>query len=532
MNLKNKTQLEFRKSNLLLSNSQTNINKNYFKLSSSYTNFIKNNGIISKPLSLTNYSDTISLNRNGNIYLKKSNSLGLIASNSTKNSIENLNFYPFNKKKEEDYTNIPLIKHIKKYNNRNKTLVKNIEEAKDKLKLFINDYSKIMLNENEKFERKKMLRDIEQKYLNKGYKLSKSLIKNNIFKANPLLMKSEKNMIQYFKSKNIEELTLKKFPKNNSENFLTNSYHLLMKNMQNNMIGDIEKDEFLKKQKLKEEIYNEKIEKKRIENEIKAYKKEIKRTKNTLLTFNLEKTKYNEFLKKARKTNFLSINNDKKRLSNYDSFKENNILTPSTTIFSFNRTIDIEKTKIKNQQQNENEKHIKLNKKKRNSVHIPIIRKKDKSKTLINQLIELNENISRSQNEIKRSYSAKHSKKKYEPIINLEMVYNYLNSMNENIKKFNKIEFKKILKNFLKNNNYNYNEKKIKIDKVNMYIGLKNLKFKIEENKIKPLLKRFPNVHVSKYFKDKLNVEAQLNEQIQEFEKTFLKIISKNNLEN
>ena len=101
MNLKNKTQLEFRKSNLLLSNSQTNINKNYFKLSSSYSNFIKNNGIISKPLSLTNYSDTISLNRNGNIYLKKSNSLGLIASNSTKNSIENLNFYPFNKKKKK-----------------------------------------------------------------------------------------------------------------------------------------------------------------------------------------------------------------------------------------------------------------------------------------------------------------------------------------------------------------------------------------------------------------------------------------------
>jgi hypothetical protein len=65
-----------------------------------------------------------------------------------------------------------------------------------------------------------------------------------------------------------------------------------------------------------------------------------------------------------------------------------------------------------------------------------------------------------------------------------------------------------------------------------MYIGLKNLKFKIEENKIKPLLKRFPNIQVSKYFKDKLNVEAQLNEQIQEFEKTFLKIISKNNLEN
>ena len=64
-----------------------------------------------------------------------------------------------------------------------------------------------------------------------------------------------------------------------------------------------------------------------------------------------------------------------------------------------------------------------------------------------------------------------------------------------------------------------------------MYIGLKNLKFKIEENKIKPLLKRFPNIRVSKYFKDQLRVEAGLNDQIQDFEKIFLKIITKNNLE-
>ena len=59
MNLKNKTQLEFRKSNLLLSNSKSNINKNYFHLSSSYSNFIKNNRTSSKPLSLTNYSDIL-----------------------------------------------------------------------------------------------------------------------------------------------------------------------------------------------------------------------------------------------------------------------------------------------------------------------------------------------------------------------------------------------------------------------------------------------------------------------------------------
>ncbi len=529
MNLKNKTQLEFRKSNLYLSNNQTKINKNYFHLSSTYSNFIKNNSKISKPLSQTNYSDIILLKRNGN-NLNNNNSLGIISVNSAKNSIENLNFYPFNKKKEEDYTNVPLIRHIKKYNNRNKILLKNVEEAKDKLKLFINDYSKIMLNENEKFGRKKMLWDIEQKYNNKGYKLSKSLIKNNIFKTNPLLMKKEKNMIQYFKAKNIEELTQKKFPKNNSEKFLTNTYHLVMKNMQNNMIGDIEKEEFLKRQKLKEEIYNEKFEKKRIENEIKMNKKEIKRTKNTLAKFNLEKTKYDEFLKKTRKSIFSQINNDKKRLSNYDTFKENNILTPSTTIFSFNKTIDIEKSNTKSRELYDNKEKIKKPPKTRNSELFPQIkRKKDKTKTVINYLIDLNENIEKSQKKMKRSYSAHNLNKKSEPIINLEMLYDYFNNQNENIKNYEKIEFQKMIKRFLKN--HHIEKKKIKIDKVNMYIGLKNLKFKIEENKIKPLLKRFPNIRVSKYFKDQLRVEAGLNDQIQDFEKIFLKIITKNNLE-
>ena len=523
MNLKNKTQLEFRKSNLLLSNSKSNINKNYFHLSSSYSNFIKNNRTSSKPLSLTNYSDILLLKRNGN-NLKNNNSLGILTSNASKSSVQNLNFYPFNKKKEEDYTNIPLINHIKKYNTRNKILLKNVEEAKNKLKLFINEYSKIMLNENEKFGRKKMLRDIEQKYSNKGYKLSKSLIKNNIFKTNPLLMKSEKNMIQYFKAKNIEELTLRKFPKNNSEKFLTNSYHLLMKNMQNNMIGDIEKEEFLKRQRLKEEIYHEKFEKKIIENEIKAHKKEIKRTKNTLSTLNLNKMKYDEFVKNTRK----SINSDKKRLSNYDFFKENNILTPSTTIFSLNKTIEIEKSNTKGREEDDNEKKIKRPKQ-RHSVNFPkFLRRNDKHYTAIHYLIGFNEKIEMTQGKMKRSYSAKHLNKKIEPNTNLEMIYDYLSTMNDNINNFEKKEFKNMIKKFLKNNN---NEKKIKIDKVNMYIGLKNLKFKIEENKIKPLLKRFPNIQVSKYFKDKLRVEADLNEQIQDFEKAFLKIITKNNLE-
>ena len=518
MNLKNNSYFSFKEKSCLLSPKiYKKLGSKFYNSMSNFSNYQKNSKN-SKNLTLLNINN-FSISKNLH-KIKRSTSVDFMTSKGekTKNSTENIIFFPFNKKKIEDYTNSPLINHIILYNNRNKKLNKEIEEAKDKIESFGDNYKKIMTYDKQKNERNDMVRNIEKKYFGKGYKLSRSILKNNIFTTTPLLMKKEKNMIEYFKSKNMEENAHKKFPKNNSEKFLTNSYQVLMKIMKNNIIGDIEREEFLKRQKLREDIFYEKYQKKIIENEINANKQEIQITKNTIVMQNL--------INKLKKSNFIKIGGDP-NFTIFDSSKKENDNTPSTTIFSFHKTINNNaKNNYKSEESNKfsfDNKH-----KRRKTLRSPTIIQKE--------LIKFHKKVRSVTPKERRNksviLSSFHTFKK-EPI-NLEKTYNFFKNINENLKDFSKTstnkEFIELQKQLLKSNSYN--RKELKVDKVNVYKGFKNLKYKIEDNKILPKLKKYPKIKVSKFFNDKLKEEAELDDRIQNFEKLFLKIISRNSMEN
>ena len=448
---------------------------------------------------------------------------------STKNCKKILNFLPFSNKKEDKNSNSPLIDHIKKYNSRNIKLNKSIENVRNEIKFFGDAYKKIMSFDEHKYNRRKVIGSIEKKYCRKGYKLSEFLLKNNIFSKSPLLMNNQKQMVDYYKLKNIQEMNGKKFPKNNSEKFLTNSYQIILNNLNETIIGDIEKEEFLKQQKIREEEFYKKFGYPQLENEINENIKEIENTKEAITNLNLEKFKYNMFIVKERKSSFLQINNNRRKKLSFDSkFDKDNIIPE---IFSINNE-QINKDNMKEQlifpsESNEKASLLKYDE------HFE--RRKNKSMTLIHNSGFKIQRIRPSSPRIKRRHQShkiliKHEEEKEQK--NIEETYHYLKKINENIKDFGNDpqskQFNDIFKRVMKKN---LNNKEIKLDKISIYKGFKNLRLKIEGNKIQPKLKKYSNIKLSNYFKEKLEEEVELDYKMQNFEKILFELFTKNHLE-
>ncbi len=400
------------------------------------------------------------------------------------------------------------------YLSNNSNTIKNTslmnDSSKDQIKCLNDKYKTIISCKNHICRRKKIGKT-QKKFLSKGFKLAKSIANNNnIFSKSPLLI-NQKPILDY--NTNVQEKNI-----NQSE---MNSYQKEVNHLNEN--NNIQKEEIINQNKEDCEI-NEKENKINLNNEETEDNKEIK--------VNLNKSHYQNFISKTRKSTFL-INNTKlrKKLS-FDSilYKKKQIIP---------EIVPNKNKQIKEEEKDTNEKLIFLNENHENNSLINkynnFERRKNKSMTLIKNPIYKFQSFKLSNLRIVRRHNTlKIVKRNNEnnKNINIEETYNYFKSVNENLKDFVETtkseKFQDIIKKVLKS----YNNKKIQIDQINMYTDLKNLRFKIEANKIKPKLKKYPNIQLSSYFQEKLKEQIELDNKIQNFEKKYLEILAKNKLKN
>ena len=472
-----------------------NLKKNFFLL------LKKKKNIFSSPQELMPKSEKKEIKKNLIKIIKQSNpqKLSLSKSNSlkitrNKTSMKNSTIDVYLSNNSNNIKNNSLINY----------------SSNDQIK-FANDKYKTIISCKKHNCRRKSIGKTQKKFLSKGFKLANSIFNNNnIFSKSPLLI-NQKQIIDY--NTNIQE---KK--ENQSE---MNSYQKELNDLKEN--NNIQKEEIINQSKEDCEI-NENENKINLNNEETEENKEIK--------VNSNKSQYQNFISKTRKSDFL-INNKKlrKKLSFDSILYKKKLLIPEI--------VPNKNKQIKEDEKDTNEKLIFLNENYENNSLINkynnVERRKNKSMTLIKNPIYKFQSYKLSSLRNERRHNTLIILKKNNENnnnINIEETYYYFKNVNENLKDFVKTtkseKFKDVIKKVLKN----YNNKKIQIDQINMYNDLKNLRFKIEANKIKPKLKKYPNIQLSSYFQEKLKEQIELDNKIQNFEKKYLEILAKNKLKN
>ena len=160
-----------------------------------------------------------------------------------------------NKKTNEDSDNISLLKKIIKNNKNNKINFKEFIKNKDLIEKFSRNYNKLLILDKKKSNNKlKALKDIEDMYISKNYKLPKNIFKKNIFNESPLLMTSKSEINTFFCNEKIKQEKDKNYiPNLKSEKYLTNTFEYIERkkikfneklsylNNQNNLQEDTQK---------------------------------------------------------------------------------------------------------------------------------------------------------------------------------------------------------------------------------------------------------------------------------------------------
>ena len=438
----------------------------------------------------TNFLKIIKLSNPQNLSLSKSNSLKITRN---KTSMKNSTIDVYLSNNSNNIKNTSLINY----------------SSKDQIK-FSNDKYKTIISCKKHNCRRKSIGKTQKKFLSKGFKLANSSPNNNnIFSKSPLLI-NQKPILDY--NINVQEKNI-----NQSE---MNSYQKEVNHLNEN--NNIQKEENINQNKEDYEI-NENENKINLNNEEIEDNKEIK--------VNLSKSHYQNFFSKTRNSNLLINKKLRKKLSFDSILYKKKLLIPEI--------VPNKNKQIKEDEKDTNEKLIFLNENYENNSLINkynnVERRKNKSMTLIKNPIYKFQSYKLSSLRNERRHNTLIILKKNNENnnnINIEETYYYFKNVNENLKDFVKTtkseKFKDVIKKVLKN----YNNKKIQIDQINMYNDLKNLRFKIEANKIKPKLKKYPNIQISSYFQEKLKEQIELDNKIQNFEKKYLEILAKNKLKN
>ena len=205
-----------------------------------------------------------------------------------------------NKKTNEDSDNISLLKKIIKNNKNNKINLKEFIKNKDLIEKFSRNYNKLLILDKKKSNNKlKALKDIEDIYISKNYKLPKNIFKKNIFSESPLLMTSKSEINTFFCSEKIKQEKDKNYiPNLKSEKYLTNTF------------------EFIERKKLK---INE----------------------NKILNLNIQNN-LQEDTKKIISNNYKSISEDQKEIKNLYQYLNNLDKEKEEQDYSSNNLIKIE----------------------------------------------------------------------------------------------------------------------------------------------------------------------------------------------
>ena len=163
--------------------------------------------------------------------------------------------FDLNKKSKEENSNVSLLKKIIKNNKKNKINLKEFKKNKDLIEKFSRNYNKLLILDKKKSNNKlKALKDIEDMYISKNYKLPKNIFKKNIFSESPLLMTSKSEINTFFCNEKIKQEKDKNYiPNLKSEKYLTNTFEYIERkkikfneklsylNNQNNLQEDTQK---------------------------------------------------------------------------------------------------------------------------------------------------------------------------------------------------------------------------------------------------------------------------------------------------
>ncbi len=318
-----------------------------------------------------------------------------------------------NKKTNEDSDNISLLKKIIKNNKNNKINLKEFIKNKDLIEKFSRNYNKLLILDKKKSNNKlKALKDIEDIYISKNYKLPKNIFKKNIFSESPLLMTSKSEINTFFCSEKIKQEKDKNYiPNLKSEKYLTNTF------------------EFIERKKLK---INE----------------------NKILNLNIQNN-LQEDTKKIISNNYKSISEDQKEIKNLYQYLNNLDKEKEEQDYRSNNLIKIEindPTNI-NEINNINKEYNSNNS--NNEFQLG-------QNSLFNSSSMLSPNNTKSTNFFSFQKSSKQSKKKL-TLVNISPKQTFLNSFKKEGKNlsFKKKRFSQTL--ILNNNSFYSNDKNLLI---------------------------------------------------------------------
>ena len=381
-----------------------------------------------------------------------------------------------NKKTNEDSSNISLLKKIIKNNKNNKINFKEFIKNKDLIEKFSRNYNKLLILDKKKSNNKlKALKDIEDMYISKNYKLPKNIFKKNIFNESPLLMTSKSEINTFFCNEKIKQEKDKNYiPNLKSEKYLTNTFEYIERkkikfneklsylNNQNNLQEDTQKiisnnyKSISEDQKEIKNLYQ-------YLNNLDKEKEEQNYKSNNLIKIEInDPININEINNINKEYNSNNTNNEL-QLGQTSLFNSSSMLSPnntkSTNFFTFQKSSKQSKKKLT--LMNLSPKQTFLNNFRREGKHLTF-KKKRFSQTLIlnnnsfysndkNLLISdkqsnNNSNINNNNNSISKTYEL--IKKTYSSnnIFNHQkrvqkIVENYCKSQKLNRNKLNKINF-------------------------------------------------------------------------------------------
>ena len=381
-----------------------------------------------------------------------------------------------NKKTNEDSSNISLLKKIIKNNKNNKINFKEFIKNKDLIEKFSRNYNKLLILDKKKSNNKlKALKDLEDMYISKNYKLPKNIFKKNIFNESPLLMTSKSEINTFFCNEKIKQEKDKNYiPNLKSEKYLTNTFEYIERkkikfneklsylNNQNNLQEDTQKiisnnyKSISEDQKEIKNLYQ-------YLNNLDKEKEEQNYKSNNLIKIEInDPININEINNINKEYNSNNTNNEL-QLGQTSLFNSSSMLSPnntkSTNFFTFQKSSKQSKKKLT--LMNLSPKQTFLNNFRREGKHLTF-KKKRFSQTLIlnnnsfysndkNLLISdkqsnNNSNINNNNNSISKTYEL--IKKTYSSnnIFNHQkrvqkIVENYCKSQKLNRNKLNKINF-------------------------------------------------------------------------------------------
>ena len=380
-----------------------------------------------------------------------------------------------NKKTNEDSSNISLLKKIIKNNKNNKINFKEFIKNKDLIEKFSRNYNKLLILDKKKSNNKlKALKDLEDMYISKNYKLSKNIFKKNIFNESPLLMTSKSEINTFFCNEKIKQEKDKNYiPNLKSEKYLTNTFEYIERkkikfneklsylNNQNNLQEDTQKiisnnyKSISEDQKEIKNLYQ-------YLNNLDKEKEEQNYKSNNLIKIEInDPININEINNINKEYNSNNTNNEL-QLGQTSLFNSSSMLSPnntkSTNFFTFQKSSKQSKKKLT--LVNLSPKQTFLNNFRREGKHLTF-KKKRFSQTLIlnnnsfysndknllisdkqsnnNSNINNNNSISKTYELIKKTYSSNnifnHQKRVQ------KIVENYCKSQKLNRNKLNKINF-------------------------------------------------------------------------------------------